>query len=95
MVDELTNFNSVLFHGLQALEKEETGLELDVLPFDSHLVAAIINLSDQLSHLKAVKGSHADEQLEKDDSTGPSVHCVIVASALENLRRLVKRRTYN
>ena len=58
MIDELSDVDSVFFHGLQALEKEEAGLELDVLALDSHFVAAIVDLPHQLAHLEAVERGH-------------------------------------
>ena len=58
VVDELANVDPVFFHGLQALEKEEAGFDLDVLTLYSHLVAAVVDLPDQLAHLEAVEGGH-------------------------------------
>ena len=94
MLVQLLNWDTVVFVHLEALDEEQA--RLDVNRFvEADFVAPIINLCDQIFHLKTVEGRDADEHFIEHYSEGPSVDLLAITALFEQLWTRVERCAAN
>lgn len=67
------NRDAVVLDGLQAVKKEETGLNFDLFALDLKFVAAVVDLPNKFTHFEAVERGNAAEEFVKYDSKRPRV----------------------
>ena len=84
MLVELLYWDTVVLVHLKALDEEQA--RLDVNRFvEADFVAPIINLCNQIFHLKTMEGSDAHEHLIEHYAKGPRVDLLTITALFEQL----------
>ena len=89
---QLFDWYTVVLVHLQTLNHEEACLDAGWL-LQADLVATVIDLRDQILHLKTMERRHTDKHLVQHDAQGPRVYLCAVATLLKKLWTGVKRST--
>ncbi len=95
MFQQVGHLYALVFMRLKTFKKEETDFNGRSFALHAHFVPTVVDLTDQLAHFVAMERRYAHKHFIENDAESPRIDCVVVTTALDNLRGLVEWRANN